>query len=147
MEDSDVSQDVRDKSKTGNRRERLSEGIPRFFCCGLVMQKRRITHPCTRWASVPLSHMARLSFTFYIEAGSHKIVQAGLSLTLQPSQTELALILPQSPVVSSYSHRPALEGAAGYEGLSKWKTYWRACGWDKSALNRLLGESCHMSAH
>lgn len=122
----------------------------------VCLWKHRIPHPCTHWASVPLSHIYTLSFFdfFYIETGSHKIVQAGLNLTLQPSQTELAGILPQSPFVSSYSHRPSLEGAAGCEGLCKGEIYWRVCVWDKSALERhlcslliclLTNSDCHIT--
>lgn len=81
-----------------------------WFGCGSVEPQ-----VLPRWASVPLSHMPCLPFTFYIEAGSYRIVQAGLTLTqlISPSQTEIAVIPPQSPFVSSYGHRPELEGAAG----------------------------------
>lgn len=106
------------------------EGIQRFFFFPVVwLQKCRLNSGLfTHWiSSLPLSLIASPSLTFYIETGSHEIVQAGLDLTVQPSEIELALILP----VSSYKHRPPgchwralLDGC---RGLCKWKTYQRVC--------------------
>lgn len=125
------------KVKQGTEGRNSLKGFQDAFVV-VWLRKRRTPSPSTLDKCTTEPH-ALSSFHFLYEAGSHRIVQAGLTLTqlISPSQTELAVIPPQSPFVSSYSHRPELEGAAG-----KWRAWQMG-----DILGRLgLGQECSAKA-